>query len=114
MDDLESFQTIWKVSGRSKKCTDHLENVAGLSKILQNHLVCAYVAELKIDAIYALYPESFCDKNLAIRKVFAFCDYAVQEPLLAAGLRIALFFNLSAISIKLSHRSRNFKVVQGK
>ena len=37
-DDLESFQMIWKVSGRSKKCPDHLENVAGLSKILQNHL----------------------------------------------------------------------------
>ena len=36
--DQESFQTIWKVSGRSKKCPDHLENVAGLSKILQNHL----------------------------------------------------------------------------
>ena len=74
--DLESFQTIWKVSGRSKKCPDHLENVAGLSKILQNHLQCAFVADLKIDAIYALYPESFCDKNLAIRKVFAFCDSA--------------------------------------
>ena len=65
---------IWKVSGRSKKCPDHLKNVAGLSKILQNHLLCAFVANLKIDAIYALYPESFCDKNLAIRKVFAFCD----------------------------------------
>ena len=74
--DLESFQTIWKVSGRSKKCPDHPENVAGLSKILQNHLLCAFVADLKIDAIYALYPESFCDKNLAIRKVFAFCDSA--------------------------------------
>ena len=33
-----------------------------------------FVAKLKIDAIYALYPESFCDKNLAIRKVFAYCD----------------------------------------
>ena len=72
--DLESFQTIWKVSGRSKKCPDHPENVAGLSKILQNHLLCAFVADLKIDAIYALHPESFCDKNLAIQKVFAFCD----------------------------------------
>ena len=61
---------IWKVSGRSKTCPDLLENVAGLSKILQN----AFVADLKIDAIYALYRESFCDKNLAIRKVFAFCD----------------------------------------
>ena len=40
-------------------------------KILQAHLLCAFVANLKIDA---LYPESFCYKNLAIRKVFAFCD----------------------------------------
>ena len=72
--DLESFQTILKVSGRSKKCPDHPENVAGLSKILQNHLLCAFVADLNIDA---LYPESFCNKNLAIRKVFAFCDSAL-------------------------------------
>ena len=43
-------------------------------KILQAHLLRAFVANLKIDAIYAIYPESFCDKNLAIRKVFAFCD----------------------------------------
>ena len=68
--DLESFQTILKVSGRSKKCPDHPENVAGLSKILQNHLLCAFFADL----IYVLYPESFCDKNLANRKVFAFFD----------------------------------------
>ena len=47
-----------------------------MHKILQNHLICAFVAKLKIGAIYALYPESFCDKNLAIRKVFAFCDSA--------------------------------------
>ena len=46
-------------------------------KILQNHFLCAFVANLKIDAIYALYPESFCDKNLAIRRVFAFCDSAL-------------------------------------
>ena len=45
-----------------------------MHKILQNHLLRAFVANLKIDAIYALYPESFCDKNLAIRKVFAFSD----------------------------------------
>ena len=37
-----------------------------------------FVANLKIGAIYVLYPESFCDKNLAIRKVFAFCDSAPQ------------------------------------
>ena len=45
-----------------------------MHKILQSHFLCAFVANLKIGAIYALYPESFCDKNLAIRKVFAFCD----------------------------------------
>ena len=45
-----------------------------MHKILQNHLLCTFVANLKIDAIYALYPESFCDKNIATRKVFAFCD----------------------------------------
>ena len=45
-----------------------------MHKILQNHLLCAFVANLKIGTIYALYPEGFCDKNLAIRKVFAFCD----------------------------------------
>ena len=45
-------------------------------KILQNHFLCAFVANLKIDAIYVLYPESFWDKNLAIRKVFAFSDSA--------------------------------------
>ena len=48
-------------------------------KILQAHLLRAFVAKLKIYAIYALYPESFCDKNLASRKVFAFCD-SVDNP----------------------------------
>ena len=89
--DLESFQTIWKVSGRSKKCPDHPENVAGLSKILQNHLLCAFVADLKIDAIYALHPESFCDNNLAIRKVFAFCDSVnIMSKLVTALLTIEM------------------------
>ena len=55
-------------------CPDHPENKAGLSKFLQNHCLCAFVANLEIDVIYVLYPESFCDKNLAIRKVFPFCD----------------------------------------
>ena len=45
-----------------------------MHKILQNHLLRTFVANLKINAMYALYLESFCDKNLAIRKVFAFCD----------------------------------------
>ena len=47
-------------------------------KILLAHLLRAIVANLKIYAIYALYPESFCNKNLAIRKVFAFCDSVVN------------------------------------
>ena len=46
-------------------------------KILQAHLLRAFVANLKIDAIYALYSESFCDKNLAVRKVFALSDSGV-------------------------------------
>ena len=60
-----------------------------MHKILQNHLLCAFVANLKIDALYALYPESFCDKNLAIRKVFAFCDSAkvFMRGALAMSLR---------------------------
>ena len=49
-----------------------------MHKIWQNHLLCAFVANLKIGAIYALHLESFCDKNLAIRKVFAFCDSAAM------------------------------------
>ena len=42
-----------------------------MHKILQDHLLCAFVANLKVGAIY---PEGFCDKNLAIGKVFAFSD----------------------------------------
>ena len=73
-----------------------------MHKILQNHLLCAFVANLKIDAIYA---ESFFDKNLAIRKVFAFCDSAdlthlawvVDEEL---DILIILPFCLSFESLK--------------
>ena len=43
-------------------------------KILQAHLLRTFVANLKIYTIYALCPEIFCNKNLAIRKVFAFSD----------------------------------------
>ena len=45
-------------------------------KIFQAHLLQAFVTNSQIDAIYALYPESFCNKNLAVRKVFAFSDSA--------------------------------------
>ena len=64
-----------------------------MHKILQNHLLCAFVANLKIGAIYALYPESFCDKNLAIRKVFAFCDSEHTTHILKAiGLTVNLVY----------------------
>ena len=43
---------------------------------MQTHFLRVFVANLKNDAIY---PESFCDKNLAIRKVFAFCDSGLSE-----------------------------------
>ena len=52
---------------------EHIWTIVML-KILQAHLLRAFVANLKIDAIYALYPECFCDKNLAIWKVFALSD----------------------------------------
>ena len=54
-------------------CPDDMGSIRVI-KILQAHLLRAFVANSKIDAIYALYPESFCDKNLAVRKVFAFSD----------------------------------------
>ena len=61
---------IWKFSRWPEK---HIWTML-MHKILQNHLLCTFVANLKIGTIYALYPESFCDKNLAIRKVFVFSD----------------------------------------
>ena len=67
MDDLEFGTSI--VSTAYGAYLDH-----AYAQNLANHLLCTFVANLKINAIYALYPESFCDKNLAIRKVFAFCD----------------------------------------
>ena len=39
-----------------------------------------FCRESKSVAIYALYPESFCLKNLAIRKVFAFSDSGLVVP----------------------------------
>ena len=43
---------------------------------MQTHFLRVFVANLTNDAIYGFYPESFCEKNLAIRKVFAFCKSA--------------------------------------
>ena len=72
--DLESFRMILECPDNLEMCPDNLERENLCTKILQNHLLCAFVANLKIDALYTLDPESFCGKNLAIRKVFAFCD----------------------------------------
>ena len=46
--------------------------------------ICREIVDV---AIYALYPESFCGVNLAIRKVFAFSDSA--RALRALGLLLA-------------------------
>ena len=48
--------------------------------------------------IYALYPESFCDKNLAIRKVFAFSDSG-WSPWLDIGyiLKLATIYIFSLL-----------------
>ena len=41
---------------------------------------------MKNDAIYGFNPESFCDKNLAIWKVFAFSDS--EEEDLSLGVKV--------------------------
>ena len=53
----------------------------GYAQNLQTHFLRVFVANLKIDAIYAVYLESFCDKNLAIRKVFVFSDSVLQQEI---------------------------------
>ena len=100
--DLESFQTIWKVSGRSKKCPDHPENVAVLSKILQNHLLCAYVAELKIDAITRFIRKVFATKILLSGKFSLFVTLAEVR----AGLQI---WSLAQLRLKYQGKGLNFK-----
>ena len=47
---------------------------------MQTHFLRVFVANLKNDAIYGFYPESFCDINLAIQKVFAFSDSGLPAP----------------------------------
>ena len=58
---------------------------------MQTHFLHVLVANLKIDAIYAFYPESFCDNNLAIRKVFAFSDSAFMTHLFLFCCQISFF-----------------------
>ena len=45
-------------------------------------------------AIYALYPESFCGGNLAIRKVFAFSDSGAIAPS-SGGIQTLIDKNIS-------------------
>ena len=65
-----------------------------MHKILQNHLLCAFVANFKFDSNFALYPEIFCDENLAIRKVFAFCDSGSAHIRFASGTTSLTFCGL--------------------
>ena len=61
-------------------------------KILQAHLLLAFVANLKIGAIYVLYPESFCDKNPAIRKLLLFVTLELSHlPFSARNAKLMLF-----------------------
>ena len=45
--------------------TEHIWTILML-RILQANLLRAFVANLKIGAMYTLYPESFYDKNIAV------------------------------------------------
>ena len=58
---------------------------------------------MKIDAIYAFYPESSCNKNLAIRKVFVFSDSA-HQPLQFH------FSNNNQVGIKLILTTKSFSI----
>ena len=49
-------------------------------KILHAHLLRTFIANSKIDAIYALYLESLSDKYLAVRNFFAFSDSVALAP----------------------------------
>ena len=55
-------------------------------KILHAHLLRTFIANLKIDAIYALYPESLSNKYLAVRKVFAFSDSEYEIEVVKHGV----------------------------
>ena len=77
------MRTIQKLTGIFKNCPDNLETVClkdYILAILPQFVICLgftrICREIVDVAIYALYPESFCGRNLAIRKVFAFSDSA--------------------------------------
>ena len=58
------------MSGQSRNCPYNPKTVL---KNLGFTRICREIVNV---AIYALYPESFCGKDLAVRKVFAFSDSA--------------------------------------
>ena len=93
MDNLEFGTSI--VSAAYGAYLDH-----AYAQNLANHLLCAFVANLKINTLYALYPESFCNKNLAIWKVIAFCDSEVGQKALQlqSDLKESSQFNVSRCS----------------
>ena len=79
------MRTIQKLTGIFKNCPDNLETVClkdYILAILPQFVICLgftrICREIVDVAIYALYPESFCGVNLAIRKVFAFSDSGVH------------------------------------
>ena len=82
---------------------------------LQTHFLRVFVANLKNDAIYGFYPESFCDKNLAIRKVFAFSDsdkyqhYVTNVFAFKRHLCVITHFTILQTTLHhLKHVSRNY------
>ena len=72
---------------------------------MQTHFLHVFVANLKNDAIYAFYSESFCNKNLAIRKVFAFSDSDINLDRFPAslacgsGLGTPIDINLDVVNV---------------
>ena len=61
------------------------------------------------NAIYTLYPESFCDKNLAIRKVFTFCDsghYASPHMLFFYSIKTERKENMFKANAMYGHKDR--------
>ena len=90
----------------------------GYAKILHTHFLLIFVAKLKIDAIYVFYLESFCDKNLALRKVFVFSDSAplAGPQNMKNNNPSAFFFLLREIALRTHERNtvcQNRKIVYG-
>ena len=72
-DNPKTVRTIHKLSGQSSNCPNNPKTVTicnNLVIFIGSTRICRKIVDV---AIYALYPESFCE-NFAIRKVFAFSD----------------------------------------